>query len=95
VRGTERKDLYIDIVALRVYPVDNKLPGKEAWQILRKEDGVEKVKYHLSNAPEDTDLKQLAKMACSRYWIERALEDAKGLAGLADYELRSWQGWLY
>jgi SRSO17 transposase len=93
VRETERKDLYIDIVAIRVHPVDNELPGKKVWLIIRKEDGVEKVKYHLSNAPEDTDLKQLAKMACSRYWIERALEDAKGLAGLADYELRSWQGW--
>jgi SRSO17 transposase len=93
VRETERKDLYIDIVALRVHPVDNKLPGKEVWLIIRKEDGVEKVKYHLSNAPGDTNLNKLAKMACSRYWIERALEDAKGLAGLAGYELRSWQGW--
>ncbi|MFC1718726.1 hypothetical protein ACFL6S_34055 [Candidatus Poribacteria bacterium] len=28
-----------------------------------------------------------------RYWMERAIQDAKGEAGLADYELRSWRGW--
>jgi len=32
-------------------------------------------------------------MSCSRYWIERALEDAKGDGGLADYELRGYIGW--
>ncbi|MGZ7210082.1 MAG: hypothetical protein ACXVHV_09410 [Methanobacterium sp.] len=32
-------------------------------------------------------------MSCSRYWIERALEDGKGEAGLADYQVRGWTGW--
>ncbi len=32
-------------------------------------------------------------MSHSRYWMERAIQDAKGEAGLADYELRSWRGW--
>ncbi|MHB8120238.1 MAG: hypothetical protein ACYDHX_16210, partial [Methanothrix sp.] len=29
----------------------------------------------------------------SRYWIERAFEDGKGIAGLADYQIRTWMGW--
>jgi len=33
-------------------------------------------------------LKKLEKMSYSRYWIERALEDAKGDVGLADYEVK-------
>jgi hypothetical protein len=32
-------------------------------------------------------------MSCSRYWIERAIEDAKGEVGLADYEVRGYIGW--
>ncbi|PXF62071.1 MAG: hypothetical protein C4B59_00170 [Candidatus Methanogaster sp.] len=32
-------------------------------------------------------------MSCSRYWIERAFEDGKGIAGLADYQVRGWTGW--
>ena len=32
-------------------------------------------------------------MLCSRYWVERALQNAKEEAGLDEYEVRSWQGW--
>jgi SRSO17 transposase len=32
-------------------------------------------------------------MSASRYWIERALEDAKGELGMADYQVRGWWGW--
>lgn len=32
-------------------------------------------------------------MSHSRYWMERAIQDAKGEAGLDEYELRSWRGW--
>ena len=82
----------MDIACLRVYPVEDGLPGKELWLIIRKGDQG-KIKYQLSNASQYTDFQQLAKMSCSRYWIERALEDAKGIADLADYEVRSWRGW--
>jgi SRSO17 transposase len=93
VRETERKELKIDIACLRVYPVENRLPGNEVWLIIRKEVGTDIIKYQLSNAPASTDVKRLAKMSCSRYWIERAIEDAKGIGALADYEARSWRSW--
>lgn len=93
VRDTERKELKIDIVCLRVYPVENRLPGKEQWLIIRKEVGQDIVKYQLSNAAPDTDILRLAKMSCSRYWIERAIEDAKGVGSLEDYEARFWRSW--
>jgi SRSO17 transposase len=93
VRDTERKELKIDIVCLRVNPVENRLPGKELWLIIRKEVGLDAVKYQLSNAAPDTDTLRLAKMSCSRYWIERAIEDAKGVGSLEDYEARSWRSW--
>jgi len=27
------------------------------------------------------------------YWVERAIEDAKGEAGLDQYQVRGWRGW--
>ena len=32
-------------------------------------------------------------MSHSRYWIERAIQDAKGEAGLDEYQVRGWRGW--
>jgi hypothetical protein len=57
--------------------VEDKLPGKEQWLIIRVDDSDGATKYQLSNAPLDT----------------RAFEDGKGLAGLADFQGRSWMGW--
>jgi SRSO17 transposase len=93
IRDTERGQLWSWLVFLRVYPVRDKLPGPETWLILRKDEGEKKLKYQFCNAPSDTPLERLADMSHSRYWMERAIQDAKGEAGLADYELRGWRGW--
>jgi SRSO17 transposase len=93
LRDTERKELWSMLACLRVFPVRDKLPGVETWLIIRKDEGDDKTKYQLSNAPVNTSVEQLAQMSCSRYWMERALEDGKGEAGLADYQVRGWTGW--
>lgn len=93
LRETERKELWSKLACLRVFPVRDRLPGVETWLIIRKDEGENKTKYQLSNAPADTSIKRLGQMSCSRYWIERALEDGKGEAGLADYQVRGWTGW--
>jgi SRSO17 transposase len=103
IRDTERGQLWSKLAFLRVYPVRDQLPGPETWLILRKDEGKKKLKYQLCNAPSDTPPERLAEMSHSRFcplaiaseehWMERAIQDAKGEAGLADYELRSWRGW--
>jgi len=93
VRDTERKKLWTNIACIRVFPVVDELPGEEVWLIIRIDDGEKDIKYQFSNAPIDTTIKQFAKMSYSRYWIERAFQDAKGIAGLADYQVRSWTAW--
>ena len=93
LRETERKELWSMLACLRVFPVRDKLPGDETWLIIRKDEGENKTKYQLSNAPANTSIDRLGQMSCSRYWIERAIEDAKGEAGLADYQVRGWIGW--
>jgi len=92
IRDAERKELWSNIACIRVHPVVDKLPGDELWLIIRKDDGEKTTKYQFSNAPLDTDITRFAQMSCSRCWIERAIEDAKG-AGLADYQIRKWTGW--
>ncbi len=93
IRDTERRELWSNIATVRVFPVVDGLPGDELWLIIRCDDDKNQVKYQLSNAPLDTSLKCFAMMSGSRYWIERTFEDGKGIAGLADYQVRSWTGW--
>ena len=93
LRDTERKELWCQMVCLRVYPVQDELPGKETWLILRRNEGEKEMKFQFSNASADTTIKRLGQMSGNRYWIERAFQDAKGNAGMADYQVRSWTGW--
>jgi SRSO17 transposase len=93
VRDTERMELWANFAFFRVYPVEDGLPGVEQWLIIRVNDSDGVTKYQMSNAPLDTEIERFAQMSCSRYWIERAFEDGKGIAGLADFQGRSWTGW--
>jgi SRSO17 transposase len=93
LRDSERKEMWCKLACLRVYPVKDSLPGNECWLIIRRNEGENDTKYQFSNAPLETSIEKLGKMSCSRYWIERALEDAKGDGGLADYEVRGYIGW--
>ena len=94
IRDTERREMWADMVCLRVFPSENNgLPGDECWLIIRKDPKSKEIKYQLSNAPPDTSINRLAEMSGSRYWIERTFEDGKGIAGLGDYQVRNWTGW--
>lgn len=93
LRDSERKEMWCNLACLRVFPVNDKLPGKECWLIIRRNEGDDETKYQFSNAPVDTPIEKLGEMSCSRYWIERALQDAKSEVGLADYEVRGYIGW--
>lgn len=59
----------------------------------RDESGEDVYDYFLSNAPADTPVAEFARAANSRQRIEECLQRAKGEAGLADYEVRTWRGW--
>jgi SRSO17 transposase len=55
------------------------------------EDGA--LAYYRTFAPEDTSLAALARTAGTRWRVEQCLEEAKGEAGLDQYEVRSWHSW--
>jgi SRSO17 transposase len=90
VRKTERGYKKVYFKAIKVWRRQNKLPcEKPVWLLISKDLESNEIKYSLCNASEDTSLDELAKMQSSRYWIERAFQDAKGNCGMAEYILHS------
>jgi len=70
---------------------DNK-PGKELWLIIRRlETG--KLKYYISNAPEDIVCEELKAVLLMRWPIEQCFEEGKRYLGMDHYEHRSWKSW--
>jgi SRSO17 transposase len=59
----------------------------------RQGDGTWKHDYLLSNASLTTPLAEYARVFKAEHRIEECLQRAKGEAGLADYEVRTWRGW--
>jgi SRSO17 transposase len=58
-------------------------------------DGSWKHAYLLSNARLDTPLPEYARVFKAQHRVEECLQRAKGEAGLADYEVRTWRGWYH
>jgi SRSO17 transposase len=59
----------------------------------RQGDGTWKHDYLLSNASLTTSLAEYARVFKAEHRVEECLQRAKGEAGLADYEVRTWRGW--
>lgn len=68
-------------------------PGAVLWLLHKLNlDGTEPRTYY-SNAPVDTPLAELARVAMSRWPIETEFQCGKGQVALDEYEVRSWPGW--
>jgi len=50
----------------------------------------DEIKYYISNAPEDTPVKTLLRVAFSRWTVERAFEDSKTELGMDHFEVRKF-----
>lgn len=86
--------LLAQIVAIRVYPARQGVPGAPGWLILRRSlaDPTD-IHYFLSNAPAEIAIDELAYVSAMRWPIEIIFEQAKQLLGLNEYETRTWFGW--
>jgi SRSO17 transposase len=56
-------------------------------------DGTWKHDYLLSNAVLSPPLPEFARVFKAQHRVEECLRRAKGEAGLADYQVRTWEGW--
>lgn len=97
VRPGEKGPLIVEAVVARVQAkTDRRRAGPEETLVVlreRKADGSIKHDYHLSNATVETLLAEFGRVAKAAQRIEECLQRAKGEAGLADYEVRTWRGW--
>ena len=86
IRKTERGYKEVYFKAIKVWRCQDKLPcEKPLWLLISKDTNSGEIKYSLCNASENASFDELAKMQSSRYWIERAFQDAKGCCGMSEY----------
>jgi SRSO17 transposase len=97
VRGGEKGPLVVQAVWTLVQA---RTEGRvsDVWEILlvfreQQSDGSWKHDYLLSNAWVTTPLAEFARVFKAEHRIEECLQRAKSEAGLADYQVRTWEGW--
>jgi SRSO17 transposase len=91
VRATERGYLEADFAAVPVFTEREGILAAELLVLRREGNG--EVSYALSNLPPDTPLSRLAWLQCQRYFVERAIQDAKSEAGWDELVAQKYQAW--
>lgn len=83
-----------DWAAVRVVASRGGWPGPTLWLLARRSvSDPTVVAYYVAQAPADSALAVLARVAASRWPVEQCFEEAKGETGLDQYEVRHWQSW--
>src|SRR5256885_10474932 len=83
-----------DWARVRVVESRDQLPGPDVWLLARRSlSAPDKLAYYLAYVPPKTRLETLVRVASSRYTVEQCIEEAKGEAGLDEYEVRFWHSW--
>jgi SRSO17 transposase len=69
-------------------------PGKSHWLLARRSvsDPAERAYYRVCG-PAQTPMPEIVQVAGRRWCIESAFEEAKGVVGLDEYEVRKWDAW--
>ena len=94
VRDGEKGPRVYDWGRVRVIESRDHLPGPAVWLLARRSvsDPTE-IAYYLAWAPPAPTLYDLARIAATRYTVEQCIAEAKGEAGLDQYEVRLWPSW--
>jgi SRSO17 transposase len=97
VRDGEKGPIETEVVWTLVQARAEGQPSDVAERLVvfreRQGDGSWKHDYLLSNAALDTPVAEFARVFKAQHRIEDGLKRAKSEAGLADYQVRTWDGW--
>lgn len=96
VRDGDKGPLVVQVAQTRVLARTERHAGLEEVLVVfreRLDDGTWKYDYTLSSAEPATPAAEFARVFKAEHRIEECLKRAKGDAGLADYEVRTWEGW--
>jgi SRSO17 transposase len=77
----------------RVREVRDGVVGGERTVLFRRNPDGSELRSYLANAPPGVPTLTLARVGSARWTIETGFEQAKGEAGLDEYEVRGWAGW--
>jgi SRSO17 transposase len=94
VRDSDQGWVEVRYLARRVWVAHH---GQEyLWWLLAWEDAYagqeSRIHYALSNHPADTDERLLVELGAQRNVVERNFREAKNSLGMADYQVRGWDG---
>ena len=93
IRSNERGVLADRFAARRLWTWSPEhVEPRQEWLVMRVEQNGEH-SYALSNAPGDASLSFLAEGCCSRYFVERAIEDGKDQAGWDEFQAQKYVAW--
>jgi len=93
VRSNERGFLEADFTARRVWTWSEKQSEpREEWLVIRRERNGDHT-YTLSNAAPDVPLSQLVEPGCSRYFVERTIQDGKEECGWDEFQAQKYPAW--
>jgi SRSO17 transposase len=97
VRDGEKGPLVVQgVLTLVQARTEGRVSDVGEWLVVFRErqgGGSWKHDYLLSNGPLDTPLSEFARVFKAEHRIEECLKRAKDKAGLADYQVRTWEGW--
>lgn len=95
LRDSTKGELTARVLHRLVWLWDGEEEQARQWHLIVRDECEDqpRCKYSLSNASRHTSVKRLAFMQSQRYWVERALQEAKSQSGLAEYQVRSWTSW--
>ena len=88
----EKGPIVASFARVRVYLNAQRTAESERWLLLRNDANC-KIKYALSNAPQETPMTELVRVSGARWPIERCFQEDKSELGLDHYEHRSWTAW--
>ena len=64
-------------------------------RLIVRQDESDEFKYSLTNLPDGNDWKNDLYKQNQRFWIEQSFHEAKSQVGMAQYQVRVWQGWYH
>lgn len=93
VKDTQKGPKVVEVKHAIVYPQNaKKLPSKAHHLLVVRDVLSGEIKFFLSNAPQNTSVAILLKVAFSRWRVERCFEDDKKYIGLDHFEGRGYPG---
>jgi SRSO17 transposase len=92
VHDTEKGPEVWEVKLGRFWEHGENAPAEAQWMLVARNVRTGEVKYFLSNAPEDSAVLALVRVAFSRWHVERCFEDCKTELGLDHAEIRTYGG---